>query len=61
MTHLSWSEEQAAEELAGALISAAALGEHRPLLAGDVRIAVLAKIGDRERDLIRRLAEEMTP
>jgi hypothetical protein len=57
----SWAEEEVADALAGGLLAVASYSEHRPEVADSLRAAVLAKIGDRERDLIQRLAEEMRP
>lgn len=59
MTRRSWVEEEFAETLAGGLLGVASLSDHRPEIAADLRAAVLEKIGDRERALIRRLAEEI--
>ncbi len=55
----SWAEGEVAEALAGALLGVASLIEHRPGCADRLRAAVIERIGGRERDLIRRLAEEI--
>ncbi len=60
MSGRSWADEEVADMLAGGLLAAASYSEHRPAIAADLRATVLAKIGDQERDLIRRLAEEIT-
>jgi hypothetical protein len=61
VTAPSWAEGESVETLAGGLLAMASLSGYRPESAGRMRAELLAKIGDRERDLIRKLAEEMTP
>ncbi len=61
MSGRSWAEEDVADTLAGGLLGVASLSAHRPEIAADLRAAVLAKIGEQERDLIRQLAEEVSP
>jgi hypothetical protein len=61
VTNRSWAEDEVAGTLAGGLLGVASLSDHRPEVAADLRAAVLAKIGVRERVLIRQLAEEIGP
>ncbi len=56
----SWAEDAVVEVLAGGLLGVASLSGHRPECAARLRAALLERIGDRERDLIRQLAEEMS-
>ncbi len=60
MTFLpSWSERESVAMLAGALTTMAALSALEPSHASGLRAEVLAKVGGPERDLVRRLADDI--
>ncbi len=56
---LPWSERQQAAALVGALVGTAGLIRCRPTRADAVRAAVLAGLGDNERELLRTLAASL--
>ncbi len=57
---LQWSERQQAATLVGALVGTAGLIRCRPTRAAAVRAAVLAGLGDNERELLRALALDLS-
>lgn len=59
MADLTWTEREVAGELAGALMSVASLCAHRPEVAVAVRAKVVRDLGPAERDLVRRLYDEI--
>ncbi len=61
MSGRSWAEEEVADTLVGGLLAAASLSVHRPEVAAALRAAVLEKVGEQERALIRQLAAELGP
>lgn len=59
MPKLTWTEGEVARELVGALTSVASLCAHRPEVATALRASVVRRLDPAERDLVRRLYDEI--
>lgn len=60
VNNLTWTERTIVDELAGALTSVASYIKHRPSLGSRLRQAVLADLGNDERELLDQLSRETT-
>ncbi len=59
MADLSWSESDQVDTLVGALVGTAGLIRRRPARADAARAAVLAGLGEAEKQLLRDLAADL--
>lgn len=59
VTGLSWSEQQVAEEFAGAVLSMASLCEYLPDRAEAIRVAAVRRLDEQERSLVVALAAQI--